>query len=189
MPGPPLAVADHAHPRRARRTAIAGLALALLTAATAGCSGSSTPAARSDAEDAAATISGIFQLTADQQTCLKDGLDGDRQALSVVGATDEPSADDQAALATVLDGCVTVDQFAAGFAARIASALPPTGTVDGATQVRCVTDQVKALDDTRRHALFVGLVAITAPPTGQLALARGEVVNGITDACGMQVQP
>jgi hypothetical protein len=189
MPVPALAVAAPTRPRRARRTAVAVLALALGAAATVGCSGSSTPADRSDAEDAAATISGIFQLTPDEQTCLKDGLDGDGKALAVVGATDEPSAADQAALASVLDACVTVDQFAAGFAARIAAALPPTGTVDGATQVRCVTEQVKALDDTRRHTLFVGLVAITAPPTGPLALARGEVVNGITDACGLQVQP
>ena len=164
------------------------MAVALAAGAVAGCSGSSTPANRSDAEDAAATISGIFQFSADQQACLKDGFDGDAEALAVVGATEEPSDADQAALASVLDACVTVDQFAAGFAARLASALPPSGTADGAAQVRCITDQVKALDDTRRHTLFVGLVAITAPPTGPLAITRGEVVNAITQACGMESQ-
>ena len=163
------------------------LAVALAGPVVAGCS-SSGPTPRSDAEDASATISGIFQLGADQQACLKDAFDRDRQALAVVGSTAEPSAADQAALASVLDGCVTADQFAAGFAARIAAALPPSGTADGATQVRCVTEQVRGLDETQRHTLFVGLVAITAPPAGALAIARGEVVNAITETCGMAAQ-
>ncbi len=188
MPVPPATTAAPARPRRARRAAVGLLSLALAVTAVAGCSTSSTPANRSDSEDAAATISGIFQFSADQQACLKDGFDGDSKALGVVGSTEEPSAEAQAALASVLDACVSVDQFAAGFAARIASALPPSGTADGASQVRCVTDQVKALDDTRRNTLFVGLVAITAPPTGALAIARGEVVNSITQACGMASQ-
>lgn len=190
MPVPPLPTAAPIRRRRARRAApvVVALAMGLVATVVAGCSGSSTPADRSGAEDAAATISGIFQFTADQQSCLTDGFEGDTKALGVVGATGEPSAADQDALASVLDGCVTVDQFAAGFAARLASALPPSGTTDGAAQVRCVTDQVKALDDTSRRTLFVGLVAITAPPTGQLAIARGEVVNGITQACGMESQ-
>jgi hypothetical protein len=180
-------------PSRAARTGrtrvVAPLLVALVLAgAVATACGSSTPAARSDAEDAAATTSGIFQFTADQQACLKDGFEGDPKALAVVGGTEEPAPAAQEALATLLDACVTVDQFAAGFAARIVSALPPTGTADGAAQVRCVTDQVKALDDTQRHTLFVGLVAITAPPTGPLAIARGEVVNSITQACGMESQ-
>lgn len=174
-------------PRRVG-TGVALLVALLLGAVVAGCSGSSTPADRSDAEDAAATISGVFQFSADQQACLTDGFEGDPKALAVVGTTEEPADEAQAALASVLDACVSVDEFAAGFAARLASALPPSGTVDGAAQVRCITDQVKALDDTRRNTLFVGLVAITAPPTGPLAIARGEVVNAITQACGMESQ-
>lgn len=175
-------------PSRRARAGAALVAVLALGGALATACGSSGPADRSDAEDAAATISGIFQLTADQQTCLKDGFEDDPKALAVVGTSEEPSDAAQAALGQVLDSCVTVEQFAAGFAARVAAALPPTGTADGTAQVRCVTEQVGALDATRRQTLFVGLVAITAPPTGPLAIARGEVVNAITQACGMEAQ-
>jgi hypothetical protein len=157
----------------------------VLAASAGACSSSSTPPDRSRAEDAASSVAGAFQLSPDQQTCLRDGFDGDARALAVVGTTSEPSAGDQEALAAVVEGCVTTEQFASSFAAKVGANLPATGTADPNAQVRCVADQVRQLDDADRRALLVGLLALGAPPTGPAAMARNDVVNAIYAACGV----
>jgi len=177
--------------RRGPATTPRTVLLALLAPLAAGsvlaaCS-SSGPPPRTQAEDAAATVAGTFQLGADAQTCLEDGFRDDADALSVVGTVSEPPTATQAALAEVLDACATVEQYASSVAAQIGAALPPSDTADQSTQVRCVADRIQALDDTERRALLVGLVALTAPPTGELALARNDVVNGLYEACGVTV--
>jgi hypothetical protein len=162
-------------------------AVVALVVAVAGCSSSSSGTEDQDPAQAAATIGQVFGVDEEGQACLEGELESRPDARALLTGDDEPSAATQDDLVLALDACVTEEQFAAGVANGISAALPPAGTADPSAQTDCLHEEIVALDDTSRRVLMVGLLALAAPSTGELAAARNDVINGLYEACGVDI--
>jgi hypothetical protein len=179
---------DRPRNRLRRRPASSLLAVTLAGVAVLGaCSSSSSGTEDQDAAQAAGTIAQVFALDEDGEACLEDELESRPEAWSLLTGEDEPSAATQDALALVLESCVTEEQFATAVAGGISASLPPRGTDDPSAQTECLHEQILALGDDQRRVLMVGLLALAAPPTGELAIARNDVINGLYGACGVEI--
>jgi hypothetical protein len=164
------------------------LAAALLVTGAALGACSSGGSSSADAATAAAVVSDTFHMPAEAQACLEQELAGNSTARKALTTTKELSTSQREAVAAVLEGCITVDQWAEAVAGRITAAVPPADSSKLGTQITCLTGAVKALDDVQRQALLVGLVVIgSAPQTGELAVQRGDVLNGLYATCSVVV--
>ena len=147
---------------------------------------SSGGASADQATAATSAVGSTFNLPDDAKSCLQEHFAANGTAARAMTSTSELSSSQQAAVAKVLETCVSVDQWAQVVAGRISSALPPADSSKLVTQVNCLTGAVTGLDDTQRRALLVGLVVIkTAPQTGGLAVQRGAVLNTLYKACSV----
>jgi len=161
--------------------------LLLVSGAVMGSCSSSNGASSADAQAASDAVSRTFNLPDDATTCLREHFAADAKAARAMTSTEELSTSQQEAVGAVLEGCVTVDQWAQAVAGRITNALPPADTTKLTTQVECLTTAITALDEVQRRALLVGLVVIqTAPQTGPLAVQRGDVLNNLYGACSVK---
>jgi hypothetical protein len=161
---------------------VAGVALGACS------SGGSSSADATEAAAAAAVVSTTFQMPDSAKACLEEKLAADGTARKAVTSTEELSASQREALYVVLTACITPDQWAQAIAGRITAAVPPADTAKLTTQVACLTSAVQALDDVQRQALVVGLVVVgSAPQTGELAVQRGDVLNGLYTKCSVVV--
>jgi hypothetical protein len=183
------------NPRRAHRPAERLVAVglgALVLAGLVSCSSSSSGTEEQDAPQAAESVAGTFGLDEAGQECLEDEFEARPAGRELLTGETEPSAAAQEALVTVLDTCVGHEQFARSMALSISASLPPatdgpSGTADPTAQTECLEREILGLDEARRRAFMVGLLALGAPPTGELALARNDVTNGLYQACGVDV--
>ena len=163
------------------------VAAALVAAVALGaCSSSSSSSA--DAATAAGVISDTFHVPDDARACLEQQFAANGRAGGAMTTTKELSTAQRDAVAEVLETCVSTDQWAQAVAGRITAAVPPADTSKLTTQIDCLTSAVTALDDVQRRALLVGLVVIgSTPQTGDLAIQRGDVLNGLYSACSVVV--
>jgi hypothetical protein len=151
-------------------------------------SGGSSSTDATQAAAAADVVSSTFQIPDSAKACLEQKLGTDGTARKALTSTKELSASQREALYGALTACITPDQWAQAIAGRITAAVPPADTSKLSTQVACLTTAVQALDDVQRQALVVGLVVIgSAPQTGELAVQRGDVLNGLYAKCSVVV--
>ncbi len=170
--------------RRVRSRTVVPWALVVLILAplVAACSAAGTG---SSSDEAAGAVADAFALPDDARACLVGRFSSDSSARDLVNSADEPTVAERAALATAVDACMTRDQFAAAIAARITAQLPPPDSAGIATQIDCLTTALLGLSQSDHEDLMVGLLVLSAPPTGELALARSAIVNDLNDTCGI----
>ncbi len=182
MPSPRLPL-----PRAHRLPSVLVVALLVAGGGLAACS-SGDSSSSTDAATAAAVVSQTFQMPDSAKACLEEKLGSEGAARKALTSTKELSAKEREALYGVLTACITPDQWAQAVAGRITAAVPPADTTKLGAQVACLTTAVQALDDVQRQALLVGLVVIgSAPQTGDLAVQRGDVLNGLYARCSVTV--
>ena len=174
-------------PRALRLPSALVVALLVAGGALGACSsGDSSSTAAADAAAAADVVSATFQMPDSAKACLEEKLGADGTARKALTSTKELSASQREALFGVLTACITPEQWAQAVAGRITAAVPPADSSKITTQVACLTAAVQALDDVQRQALLVGLVVIgSAPQTGELAVQRGDVLNGLYAKCSV----
>jgi hypothetical protein len=163
-----------------------GLGLSLL-AGVGACSSSSSGTEEQDAPKAAESVAQTFGLDEDGQGCLEDEFESRPTARELLTGETEPSASAQEALVAALDACITEEQFARAVAVSISASLPPAATADPTAQTDCLEQEIEALAEPRRRAFMVGLLALSSPPTGEVAMARNDIVNELYLACDVEI--
>ena len=138
-----------------------------------------------DAAQVLGELADAFALPDDARACLVGRFSSDSTARDLVNSADEPTVAERTALAEAVDACMTRDQFAAAIAARITAQLPPPDSAGIATQIDCLTTALLGLSQSDHEGLVVGLLVLSAPPTGELALARSQAVNDLNTTCGI----
>jgi hypothetical protein len=151
------------------------------------CSSSSSGTEEQDAPKAAESVAETFGLDEAGRDCLEGEFESRPAARELLTGESEPSASAQEALIAVLDTCVGEEQFARAMAVSISASVPPSGTADPSAQTDCLEREIVELEESQRRAFMIGLLALSAPATGELAMARNEVVNGLYTACGVDI--
>ncbi len=151
---------------------------------------SDTPSEGPPADQAAGAITSGLRLPTDTEACLTEQLQNDDQARALLdpGALADASPGDRQALTEVMDACVTPDVFAAAVASSISGSIPAASDAATEAQTQCLHDAVVGLPDDERSDLVLGVLALDAPIDSDLAVARGDIVNGLYTSCGVTVQ-
>ena len=151
----------------------------LLLVAMGACS-KSQPKAAVDPTEAAQTIGSAYSLPDDQIACLRDAFAANHAATAALGSDNTASDADLEALGRVLHGCVPVETLSVAIVGGVTEGLggltePQKGCLDGA---------IRALDDTDRDTLLVGLAVSSALDDVQRA-QLGKVTNGLLVTCSL----
>jgi len=166
-----------------RRTPLAVVLAASVLLSVAACSSSKGPSVT--ASDAAATVAAIFNLPADQQSCLEQHFSDDSHARAVFVGQGVATTADLDALGQVEEACIPADTLAASVTNGASDAFGGTLTD---TQTSCLTNGVKALSDDDRRKLLVGLAVSNSGALDLAGVAElGKVTNGILDLCGLDI--
>jgi len=143
---------------------------------------SSQDKASVDPKEAAQTIGSAYSLSEDQSACLEKGFDKNHAATGPLASDGAASDDDLRALGNVEMACIPEETLAAAIVGGASEAL---GTMTAADKT-CLDGAVRALDDTDRTTLLVGLVVSTALNDAQTA-ELGKVTNGLLGSCHVSV--
>ena len=172
--------------RASPRVLLASLTVgAALLVACSGGSGASS--AGLSAEDAADQVVSLFGGAEAARPCLVGGFTGTPQARSTLADDGEWSAGQQAALGAVIESCTTPEALGRSVADSVGRSLPPAEPGAAEAQASCIQAEVVAFSEQDRRTLVVGLLALAGPADSELALARGDIVNRLYDACGVTV--
>lgn len=163
-------------------------ALVVLTALLVACTSSSGDE-EMGGDDAGTVVAGAYRLDDEGRACLVDAFSAEPATADLLLTTEEVDPGEADALADVLRGCMSDEQLAAAVAGLVGDALPPTDTSRVESQAACLEQAVLDLDDPSRRTLAVGLLLLAVPADSELAIARGEVVNGLYTACGVELTP
>jgi len=163
--------------RRTIRPSVWGLAAVSCLLIGVACS--SSPAKASvDPKEAAQTIGSAYSLSDDQIACLEKGFDKNHAATRPLASDGAASDDDLRALGNVEMACIPNETLAAAIVGGASEALANLTAADKT----CLDGAVRALDDTDRTTLLVGLVVSTALNEAQTA-ELGKVTNGLLGGC------
>jgi len=137
------------------------------------------------AEDAASTVTDVYSLSADQQSCLEQHFGDDEAARRVFTGQEVASASDLHALGQVEAACIPAETLAASITGGVSDAFGGTLTDE---QRSCLTNGVTALGDDDRGKLLVGLVVSNSGAMDAAGIAElGQVTNGLLELCHLDI--
>lgn len=165
--------------------AVAAIALLLSACSSSDPASSSTPSS----EDAAVFVTRTFDVPDAAHSCLVDAFSQRSEAVTALTSTEELTESEQEALSDVVDACVTPEVFAYSVADGITAAFPPPDPTQTEAQTSCLRDAVLAIDDGQRRVVQAGLLTLEGPIDSELALARGDFINGLNKTCAVSIQP
>jgi hypothetical protein len=169
--------------RPALRVALTAVSVLLLLLTACACS--STSSSSVSASDAASTVAAVFDLPADQQTCLEHRFADDAGARQVFDGHDVASSGNLQHLGQVESSCIPADTLAAAVTNGVSDGFGGALTDD---QKTCLTDGVRGLSDGDRNKLLVGLVVSNSGALDAAGIAElGQVTNGLLDSCHLDI--
>ena len=137
------------------------------------------------AGDAASTVTAVFSLPADQQSCLEQHFGDDEAARRVFTGQEVASASDLRALGQVEAACIPAATLAASITAGVSDAFAGQLTAE---QSSCLTNGVTALGDDDRNKLLIGLVVSNSGALDAAGIAElGQVTNGLLELCHLDI--
>ncbi|MGZ4682610.1 MAG: hypothetical protein ACXWA3_11285 [Acidimicrobiales bacterium] len=146
---------------------------------------SSTSSSSVSASDAASTVAAVFQLPADQQTCLEHQFGDHAGARQVFSGHDVASSGDLQQLGQVESACIPPDTLAEAVTNGVSDGFGGTLTD---VQRSCLRDGVGGLSDGDRNKLLVGLVVSNSGALDAAGIAElGQVTNGLLDTCHLDI--
>ena len=135
-----------------------------------------------DPKEAAQTIGSVYSLSEDQIACLERAFDSNHTATRPLATDDTVSDDDLAALGEVERGCIPVETLSTAIVGGVGEGLGNLTVL----QKACLDGAVRALDDTDRTTLLVGLAVNSALDDVQRA-ELGKVTSGLLDTCHLSI--
>ena len=135
-----------------------------------------------DPKEAAQTIGSVYSLSDDQIACLERAFASHHAATRPLATDDTVSDDDLAALGEVENGCIPVDTLSTAIVGGVGEGLGNLTVL----QKGCLDGAVRALADTDRTTLLVGLAVNTALDDVQRA-ELGKVTNGLLETCHLSI--
>ncbi len=178
-----LASASMTEPRTLRRAALGAVVALFVLLSTGACSSKSSSSV--SAADAAATVTAVFDLPADQQTCLEQHFADSPGARQVFSGHDVASAGNLQQLGQVESTCIPKETLAAAVTNGAADSFG--GSLTDA-QKTCLTDGVTGLSDGDRDKLLVGLVVSNSGALDMAGVAElGQVTNGLLEQCHLDI--
>jgi hypothetical protein len=136
-------------------------------------------------EDAAGTVTAVFSLSTDQQSCLEQQFSDSAAAREVLSGQNVASPGDLRAFGKVEAACIPSETLATSVTHAVSDAFG--GTLTDAQQT-CLTNGVTALSDDDRNKLLVGLVVSNSGAMDAAGIAElGQVTNGLLELCQLDI--
>ncbi len=158
--------------------ATSGAVLAVFILVSLGACSSSPSKATVAPSEAAQTIGSVYSLSDDQVACLERAFASHHAATRPLATDSTASDDDLRALGEVANGCIPVETLSAAIVGGVGEGLGNLTVM----QKGCLDGAVRALDDTDRTTLLVGLAVNTALDDIQRA-ELGKVTDGLLTTC------